>query len=335
MKKGNLYRVIFFLATLLIILAIISLGIGRYNIKIKTIIEVIYKEIFSIGNIDGSLKAVIFNVRLPRIIFSILIGSSLSISGLCYQGIFKNPLVSSDVIGASSGASFGAAFAIVMGYGRFWIAINAFAWSLIAVFTVYIFSKKISHDSVLGMVLSGITIGSLFKSALSFVKIIADPMDELPRITYWLMGSLAGTKLKDILPVFVLIIIATIPLWLLKFNINIITMGDEEAISMGVNTKVLRIVVIICSTILTAVCISISGIIGWISLAIPHFSKLLVGNDYRKLMPVTMLMGANFLLLIDNISRITFSTEIPLSILTSVAGVPIFLYILYRRKEIL
>lgn len=329
------FKIIIFLTILLMIIFIISLGLGRFHISVIDIINIILQKIIK-GKLNNSAaEAVIFNVRLPRILFAILIGASLSLAGLCYQSVFKNPLVSADVIGASSGASFGAALAIVFGYEMKGISISSFLWSIVAVFIVYIVSKAINRESIVAMVLSGFTIGSLFKSGLSFIKVISDPLNELPQITYWLMGSLTTTKLSLFLPSLIGIIIASIPIWICRWKINVITMGDDEAKSMGINVSLIRAVIVMSATFLTAICIANAGIIGWISLAIPHFSRILVGNDFRKLMPITMLMGANFLLIVDNISRILFSVEIPLGILTSVVGVPMFFIVVYRKRRII
>lgn len=322
---------IIILILLLIVLVIFSFGKGRYDITVKDIFLSLYKKARGIKIEDKTIDAVLFNVRLPRIMFAILVGAALSISGACYQGVFKNPLVSSNVIGASSGAAFGAAIAILFGMESASVSLFAFLWALIAVILVYLIGNRFRVDPLLGLVLTGIMISSIFKSGLSFIKLVSDPMDQLPQITYWLMGSLASTETKDILPTFLIMIIASIPIFFSRWNLNLLTLEDEEVITMGVNVKRLRMIILLSATLLTASSIAVSGMIGWVSLAIPHFARLIVGNDYRKLIPVSAVFGSVFLLIVDNISRLSFSAEIPLGIITSLIGAPFFLLLLYRE----
>lgn len=319
------------LIAMLFALTFFSFGAGRYSIAPSEIISAIIKKISAKPIEDATLEAVLFHVRLPRIVFSILVGASLSVAGACYQGLFKNPLVSSDVIGASSGAAFGAALAILNGFSSGGISLSAFCWSILSVFIVYFIGNTLKFNQLLGLVLSGVMISALFNSGISFLKLISDPMDQLPQITYWLMGSLAGTKTKDILPTLIIMSVSIIPLMFSRWHMNLLTIGDEEAKTMGVNIRTLRGVVIISATLLTASSIVVSGMIGWISLAVPHFSRFLIGSDYRKLLPVSMLIGSNFLLIVDNISRLSFTSEIPLGIITSIIGAPFFLFLLSRE----
>lgn len=319
------------LIAMLFALTFFSFGAGRYSIAPNEIISAIIKKLSAKPIDDATLEAVLFHVRLPRIVFSILVGASLSVAGACYQGLFKNPLVSSDVIGASSGAAFGAALAILNGFSSSGISLSAFCWSILSVFIVYFIGNTLKFNQLLGLVLSGVMISALFNSGISFLKLISDPMDQLPQITYWLMGSLAGTKTKDILPTLIIMSASIIPLMCSRWHMNLLTIGDEEAKTMGVNIRTLRGVVIISATILTASSIAVSGMIGWISLAVPHFSRFLIGSDYRKLLPVSMLIGSNFLLIVDNISRLSFTSEIPLGIITSIIGAPFFLFLLSRE----
>lgn len=332
LERDKKYLTIFiFLACLLVFLVIFSFGAGRYSIGIEKIFLSIYKKIKGIKIENSTVEAILFHVRLPRIVFSILVGAALSVAGACYQGIFKNPLVSSDVIGASSGAAFGAALAILLGLGSTEISIFAFCWSIVAVIIVYSVGNLLKFNPILGLVLSGVMVGSIFKAGISFLKLVADPTDQLPQITYWLMGSLTGTSTKDILPTFLIMFVALVSLWLSRWHLNLLTIGDDEAKTMGVNVKLLRLLVILSATLLTASSIAVSGMIGWISLAVPHFSRLLVGSDYRRLLPISILFGSNFLLIVDNISRLTFTSEIPLGIITSLIGAPFFLFLLYRE----
>jgi iron complex transport system permease protein len=280
------------------------------------------------GTWDFAIYSVLFNIRLPRICAAIFVGVALSTAGAAYQGMFQNPLVSPDILGASTGAGFGAALAIYWDLGSCVITMFAFVGGLIAVGFAYLISRLTRGSVALSMVLSGILIGGLFSAATSYIKLVADTDDQLPAITYWLMGSLAGATMDDV--IFVGIVIATcfVPLYLLRWRMNVLTLGEDEARSMGVNTNLLRFVVIICATLITAVAVSISGIIGWVGLVIPHFCRMIFGYDYRRIIPAAAIMGAGFLLLVDDFSRTIATTEIPLGILTAFVGAPIFAYLL-------
>jgi iron complex transport system permease protein len=236
-----------------------------------------------------------------------------------------------DVLGASAGAAFGAAFAIINHWGSKGITGSAFFFSLLTVTLVYCVSKKARGSQVMGLILSGIMISSLFSAGTSYIKLVADPNDELPAITFWLMGSLSGVKLADVLFAIIPMAIGLIPLCLLRWQINVLTMGDEEARTMGINTRLLRLIIILSATLITAASVSVSGMIGWIGLVIPHLSRRLVGNNYQILLPVSLLFGAIFLMIVDNVARNLWTSEIPIGILTSFIGAPFFLYLITRE----
>ncbi|NLM28843.1 MAG: iron ABC transporter permease [Methanomicrobiales archaeon] len=277
---------------------------------------------------DDAMYSVVFNIRLPRILAAFLVGAALSTAGAAYQGMFQNPLVSPDILGASAGAGFGAALAIYFYLGTGAITIFAFAGGLVAVGTAYAVSRLTRGNPTLGMVLAGILVGSLFSASTSYIKLVADTNDQLPAITYWLMGSLAGATMEDVYFAGVVIIIGLIPLYLLRWRMNVLTLGEDEAKSMGINTHLLRLIVILCATLVTAVAVSISGIIGWVGLVIPHFCRMIFGYDYRRVIPAAVIMGGGFLLLVDDFARTIATTEVPLGILTSFVGAPIFAYLL-------
>ncbi|HJK77879.1 MAG TPA: iron ABC transporter permease [Methanocorpusculum sp.] len=277
---------------------------------------------------DFATYSVLFNIRLPRICAAILVGAALSTAGAAYQGMFQNPLVSPDILGASAGAGFGAAVAIYFYLGTGAITAFAFAGGLIAVGAAYLISRLTKGSATLSMVLAGILIGSLFSAATSYIKLVADTNDQLPAITYWLMGSLAGATMDDVIFAGIVIALGLAPLYLLRWRMNVLTLGEDEARSMGVNTNLLRLVVIICATLVTAVAVSISGLIGWVGLVIPHFCRMIFGYDYRRIIPAAIIMGAGFLLLVDDFSRTIATTEVPLGILTAFVGAPIFAYLL-------
>jgi iron complex transport system permease protein len=335
MKRINKNNIIVgSLGILLILTIIISFQLGRYPIPTKDLLGVLLSRIYPLEQFwSDRMGTVFFNIRLPRIILACLVGCCLSAAGAAYQGVFQNPMAAPDILGASAGAAFGAALAIYLYGSSYMITISAFCFSLLTVAFVFFISKRVRGKSILGLILAGIMISSLFSASTSFIKLIADPNDQLPAITYWLMGSLAGAKLSDIQFVFMPMFLGLIPLLLLRWRLNVLTMGDDEARTMGVNANQIRLIVIICATLITAASVSVSGMIGWVGLVIPHLARKLVGNNYNHLMPSSMLFGAVFLLLVDNVSRNLLTTEIPLGILTAFIGAPFFIYLITRKGE--
>ncbi len=332
MKKEN--RILTILSFILIVIFLVSFGLGKYPIHLKELLAILASKVVPIKQFwTDNQQIALFNVRMPRILLGILVGAALPTAGVCYQGIFRNPMVSPDLLGASSGAAFGAALAILKGAGFLGISLSAFFFALFTVWLVCKVGKHTKGSPVLGLVLSGIMISSLFTSATSFLKLIADPDQELPAITYWLMGSLAGAKKSDVIFMMIPMLVGMIPLFLLRWKMNILTLGDDEARTIGVDVKRVRGIVIACSTLITAASISVSGMIGWVGLVIPHFARMLIGCDYRKLLPASVLMGAAFMLVVDNIARLATTSEIPIGILTSFVGAPFFLYLIIREGE--
>lgn len=336
MKGDNKKRIIILVLLLLLVIAIIiSFGIGKYAIKPKEVLGILFSKIINIDQFwTDKMEIIFFNIRLPRILLACLVGCCLSAAGASYQGIFQNPMAAPDVLGASAGAAFGAALAIMNYSSGKIITVYAFLFSIVTVALVYLFSKKAKGNKVLGLILSGIMVSSLFQAATSYLKLVADPNDQLPAITYWLMGSLSGTKLSDISFVIIPMLIGLIPLVILRWKINILTLGDEEARTMGVNVNIIRIIVIVCATLITASSVSVSGMIGWVGLVIPHLCRRLVGNNYQYLMITSMLLGALFLLVVDNFSRNLWTSEVPLGILTAFIGAPFFIYLITREGNV-
>lgn len=324
--------VIIGLGIALVAAIIFSFLLGRYPITPPQLIGIVLSKIFNIEPYwTERMEAVLLNIRLPRILLACMVGCCLSSAGAAYQGIFQNPMASPDILGASAGAAFGAALAILSGGSSSMITISAFLFSLCTVALVYIISKRAKGSKLLGLVLSGIMVSSIFSAGTSYIKLVADPSEQLPAITYWLMGSLSGAKKSDVIFAVLPMALGTIPLLLLRWRINILTLGDDEARTMGINPKRIRFFVIICASLITATSVSVSGVIGWIGLVIPHLSRRLVGSNYRYLMPASMLFGALFLLIVDNVSRNLMTTEIPLGILTAFVGAPFFIYLITRR----
>ena len=321
--------------TILVVIFIVvffgSFMLGRYPVSPPELMKIILSGIIDIPQSwPDAAENVIFQIRLPRVLAAAIIGAALSIAGVSYQGMFQNPRVSPDILGASSGAGFGAALAILLGAGYMGISVAAFLFGLAAVMLAYGISRVSRINATLAMILAGMMIGSLFTSCTSFVKLVADTEQTLPAITYWLMGSLVSIKPQDVAFAIVPIIVGSVPLFLLKWRMNLLTVGEEEAQAMGINTRALRLVVIVCATLLTASSVAISGMIGWVGLVIPHFCRMIFGYDYRKIIPASALFGATFLMVVDNIARLATTAEIPLGILTSFVGAPIFVYLILK-----
>ncbi|MGI6119446.1 MAG: FecCD family ABC transporter permease [Desulfosporosinus sp.] len=303
-----------------------SFAIGRYAISIPQLLSTLYGHYF--GSVaEANLETVVFNIRLPRIFAAMLVGAALSTAGAAYQGMFKNPLVSPDILGASAGAAFGACLALYLSQAGFIVQISAFLFGLLAVLFAYLINLKLDYDPTIGLVLGGILISTLFSSGTGVLKYYADANDKLPLITFWLMGSLSSVDKRDLFSALIPMIMGFIPLFLVRWKLNVLAFGEEEARTLGINTKQLRLIVIVSSTLITAASVSISGMVGWIGLVIPHLARAIVGPNYRTLLPVTFVLGATYLLLVDDLARCLGSVEVPLGILTSLIGVPFFILI--------
>lgn len=323
------------LSFILVATAAISLMLGRYPIDPAQAVAMLVNQIVPLDPTWTDQQATLFfNVRLPRILLALMVGCCLAVAGAAYQGTFQNPLVSPDILGASQGAAFGAAVAILLGLSSFMTSVFAFGFALFTVMLVLLISARAKGNHMMVVVLAGVMVSSLFQAGVSYAKLVADPTDELADITYWLMGSLTGANMGEIGMVFPVMLIGCATLFFLRWRINILTMGDDEAATMGVNAKRTRIVVIIAATLVTASSVCVTGMIGWVGLIIPHLCRMLVGADYRRLIPASMLMGASFLLIVDDIARLATTAEIPIGILTAFVGAPFFLYLITRRKKL-
>lgn len=332
--KETKHNYIFIFSVILILIFIVSFTIGRYPVSIGLLIKVLASKVLPIVKTwPDTIETVIFKIRFPRIIAAILVGGSLSVSGAVYQGMFKNPLVSPDILGVSAGAAFGAASAIFLSFTNVGIQVTSFIFGLTAVILVYVISKRIKEDAIISLVITGVLVSSIFTSLTSSIKYIADTNDKLPTITFWLMGSLANVTLRDLKSVIIPIALGIIPLYILRWRLNVLSLDEDEAKTLGLNTGKIRFIVVICSTLITAASVSISGMIGWIGLVIPHLSRMIVGPDFRILLPTTILLGSSYLLLIDNIARSVATVEIPIGILTSLIGAPFFIFLLVTNKR--
>lgn len=322
------------LGALLLVCILLSFPLGRYPVPLRELVGILGAKLFPVTRFwTDNMEAAVWNVRMPRILLAVLVGSSLSAAGAAYQGVFQNPMASPDILGASQGAGFGAALAIYIGLSSLSVTFCAFGMSLITVALMFRISRRAKGDRILGLILSGIMISSVFQAGTSFIKLVADPTNKLPAITYWLMGSLAGATWSEVRFAVWPMLAGLLPLLLLRWRLNVITMGDDEARAMGVDANRVRLAVIICATLVTAASVSVSGMIQWIGLIVPHMLRRIVGSDYRRLMPASMLGGGIFMLIVDNVSRNLLSSEIPIGILTAFVGAPLFLWLISGRRQ--
>jgi iron complex transport system permease protein len=283
---------------------------------------------------SGIAGIVFFHIRLPRLLACLLVGSGLALAGASYQGLFNNPMVSPDILGASAGAGFGAAAGILLGFDIVAIQALSFAGGLLAVLLAWMLASGLCRrgDPVLMLVLVGILVGSLFMALISLAKYVADPLNKLPAITFWLMGSFASITFKDVRLAAVPIAAGGIVLLLLRWRLNVLCMGEEEARTLGLNTGAMRFAIIVSATLITATTVSMCGMVGWIGLVVPHLARLVVGPNHKILLPAAALMGGCFLLLVDDVARTAGTLEIPVGILTALIGAPFFLFLLMRER---
>ena len=322
------------MASALLALFLLSFVMGRYGVPLGQVVRILLSGVLPLGQTwTGNMAIAVLNVRLPRILLACLVGCGLSAAGTGYQTVFQNPMAAPDILGASSGACFGAALAILTGQGAVMITVFAFLASLLSVALVYLVGNHTRGNRVVNLLLAGIMVGSLFSACTSYIKLVADPTNQLPQITYWLMGSLSGTRMGTVRFAAVCMAVGLVPLLLLRWRMNLLTLSPDEARAMGVHTDRLRLAVILSSTVLTAAAVSVSGMIGWVGLVIPHLSRRIVSSDCRRLMPMSCLFGAAFLLLVDNMARCLTATEIPIGILTAFVGAPFFIYLMVRGGD--
>lgn len=321
-----------FIGVALMTIILVSFALGRYGLSPMELVQGLWNHFFNPDLVSESLEAgridrVIFNIRIPRIALVVMVGAALSVAGASYQGMFKNPLVSPDLLGASAGASLGACLALLFDMPNTMVQLLAFCGGMLAVGMAVWLNKMVKYDAILGLVLGGILVSSLFQSGMSLVKFMADANDKLPAITFWLMGSFASINQRDFWIALVPMICGFALLLLQGWKLNVLSFGDEEARSMGINTRATRLVVIFASTLLTSVSVAVAGIVGWVGLVIPHLARAIVGPNYKVLLPTTMFIGSGYLLIVDNIARLVASVEIPIGILTAILGVPFFIFI--------
>jgi iron complex transport system permease protein len=319
----------------LVTLVLVAFAVGRFPVTPHDLLSLVWAKLVGApSGVPDVVQTVLLRVRGPRIAAATLVGAALAGAGAAYQGLFRNPLVSPDILGASSGAALGAVLGIYLSLGVVAIQALAFVGGLVAVAVVYSIGSSFRRtDPVLVLVLAGIVIGTLLGSCVALMKYLADPYNQLPAMTFWLLGSLAAITPADLVAVLPGIVIGVGPLLLLRWRMNVMTLGDEEAQSLGVDTRRLRLVVISAATLMTASVVAVSGVIGWVGLIVPHLARLLVGPDFRRLLPGAMLLGAAYLLAIDTLARTMARIEIPIGVLTAVVGTPVFIWLLATTRR--
>jgi iron complex transport system permease protein len=314
----------------LIAALLLAFTVGRYPADLGDLFHVIVAKLG--GRPSGVSPAavdVMLQIRGPRVLAAVLVGAALAIAGAAFQGLFRNPLVSPDLLGASSGAALGAVLGIYFSLGVFAIEGFAFAGGLMAVGAVYLIGSAMrARDPILLLVLTGVVIGALLGAGVGLVKYVADPYSELPAMTFWLLGSLAATTSSDLVPLAGPVALGALVLFALRWRMNVMSLPDEEARALGLSTGPLRIAIIAAATLVTSASVAAAGIIGWVGLVVPHIARTLVGPDFARLLPAAALLGGGFLLAIDTLARTATATEIPLGILTALVGTPFFIWLL-------
>jgi iron complex transport system permease protein len=309
---------------------LLAFTVGRYPVGLSDLFSVLASKLSGQASaVPAAVDNVIWQVRGPRVLAAALVGAALAVAGTAFQGLFRNPLVSPDILGASSGAAFGAVLGIYFSLGIFAIQAFAFVGGLIAVAAVYLVGSAVrARDPILVLVLTGVVVGALLGAGVGLVKYLADPYNQLPAMTFWLLGSLAATSVPDLVPLFGPVTIGTLVLVALRWRLNVMSLPDEEARALGVPTGPLRVVIVAAATLVTSASVATAGIIGWAGLVVPHIARSLVGPDFGKLIPTAALLGGGFLLVIDTLARTMAAIEIPLGILTAVVGTPFFIWLL-------
>jgi iron complex transport system permease protein len=318
-------------AALLALMAL-ALAVGPYPIGLGDLFTAL--GLRPGASVAAATQTVIWEIRGPRILGAILVGTALACAGSAYQGLFRNPLVSPDILGVSSGAALGAVLGIYMSLPVAGIEALSFAGGIVAVLLVYAIAAAISfRDPVLVLVLTGVVIGALLASGIALLKFLADPNNQLPAITFWLLGSLAAFNRADLSVLAPTVLVALVPLALLRWRLDVMSVGEEEATALGIDVRRVRIVIVIAATLMTSAAVAVSGIVGWVGLLVPHLARLVVGPAFARLLPMTAILGAAYLLAVDTAARSIGTIEIPLGVLTAVIGTPVFLLLLARGRR--
>jgi iron complex transport system permease protein len=321
--------------TVLIAGLLLAFMVGRYPVSLGDLLNVLMAKLTGgKADVPPAVESVILQVRGPRLLAAAMVGAALAVAGTAFQGLFRNPLVSPDILGASSGAALGAVVGIFFSLGVFMIQLFAFAGGLVAVAAVYAIGSAVrARDPILVLVLTGVVVGALLGAGVGLVKYLADPYNQLPAMTFWLLGSLAAANVSDLLPLFGPVALGTLVLLALRWRMNAMSLPEEEARALGLATGPLRIAIVAAATLTTSASVATAGIIGWVGLVVPHLARALVGPDFARLTPAAAILGGGYLLLIDTLARTIAEVEIPLGILTAVIGTPFFIWLLASMQR--
>jgi len=334
LKTKRTWPVQMALLAVLLVGIVLAACVGKYPVSPGQSLKIMLGALLrKTGSADEMTVNVVLGLRVPRILASVIVGGALSMSGAAYQGIFKNPLVSPDFLGVSSGACIGAAVAILLSLSATYISVFAFVFGIAAVLVTVAIPALMGSRSNVMLVLSGIIVGTAMSSILGFIKYIADPNTQLASITYWTMGSFSYITLADLFAVLPIIAVPGVILILMAWWIDVLSMGEDEARTLGARVGLIRGITIVCATLLTAGSVCIAGTISWVGLIVPHFGRMAVGPSNRKLLPMCALLGGAFMLAVDTLTRTIGTTEMPVSILTGVLGAPIFCWLLFRQRR--
>ncbi|MBP2654135.1 MAG: transport system permease [Firmicutes bacterium] len=322
---------------MLIVLLMVFFGsflIGRYPVSPDMVVAIIVSKVIALPQVwTDTMETIVLKIRLPRIMAALLVGGALSVSGAAYQNLFRNPLVSPSILGASWGAGFGAVLGMILHLSWIWVEGLAFVCGLVAVFCALTISSYFGNKATISLVLAGIVVSAFFQALVSALKYLADPMNTLPEISFWLMGGLSKVKSQDVICSVLPVIVPIVVLYGLRWKINVLSVGDEEAQTLGINVRRTRLVVLVCATLLAAAATSIGGIIQWVGLLIPHTARMVFGANFTRVLFASLVLGATYLLMMDNLSRSIATLEIQVGILTALIGAPFFVFLLARAKR--
>lgn len=335
MKSKKEKKLFVFSIVILFGLMVVSMCVGRYMITPGELWQMIVEKFWKTGSVTTA-ETVLWQVRVPRVFAAVIIGSCLSVSGAAYQGVFRNPMVSPDILGASAGAGFGAALGMLLGLPTLIVQGAAFAFGILVVFLTWVLNRcmgGLDNGDRIMLVLSGIVTGALFQAMISIIKYVADPFDTMPSIAFWLMGGMTYVTTADVKFLLLPVLIGVVPLFCIRWRLNLLSFERDEAEALGIDIKKYRALVIFCATMMTAACVAVGGMIGWVGLIVPHFARMAVGPDYAKMLPLSATFGGIFMLLTDDVARCLFAQELPIGILTALVGAPVFAFLLIRGRR--
>jgi iron complex transport system permease protein len=311
----------------------VALAVGRFPVSVGQVLEILRSEVAGAAPSEQASRDVVLLVRLPRILLAVLVGGGLAVCGAALQAVFRNPLVSPQIIGVSSGASFGGALAIVLGLGSAMLVGFAFAFGLVAILVVYAVTRGSEGAPMLMVVLAGVVTGSFFSALVSLLTYVADPYDQLPAIVFWLLGSLATATFAKVAVAALPVLAGSLLLVLLRWRINVLSLGDDDAAAVGLRPAPARWTVLGAVALVVAGAVAVAGVVSWVGLVVPHIVRMWVGPDHRVLLPVSFLVGGVFLLVVDTVARTLTAGEIPLGVLTALIGAPVFFVLLRHNRQ--